>query len=176
MSKVVFKTLKLTIDVPQLIEKHRHLAKGAGVVLLDEKVDFDFIDLISKRYDTKKEILPFGFEGRIWDLIVSVPDHCLSFYSNLSKVVFKTLNDLSGLENKKRSKKFKNIIKGGCIPTFNNDPEDLLSLLELIIGSIDVGNDNSKMKNRGMAILGELLKLGAVSKDQHEKLYIGYLT
>ena len=25
-------------------------------------------------------ISPFGFEGRIWDLIVSVPDHCLSFY------------------------------------------------------------------------------------------------
>ena len=22
----------------------------------------------------------FGFEGRIWDLTVSVPDHCLSFY------------------------------------------------------------------------------------------------
>ena len=91
-------------------------------MLLDEKVDYDFIDLISKRYDTKKK------------------------YSNLSKVVFKTLTDLSGLENKKRSKKFKNIIKGGCIPTFYNDPEDLLCLLELIIGSIDAGNDNSKMK------------------------------
>ena len=23
---------------------------------------------------------PFGFEDRIWDRIVSVPDHCLSFY------------------------------------------------------------------------------------------------
>ena len=23
---------------------------------------------------------PFGFEGRIWNLIVSVPDHCLFFY------------------------------------------------------------------------------------------------
>ena len=23
---------------------------------------------------------PFGFKGRIWDLIVSVPDHCLCFY------------------------------------------------------------------------------------------------
>ena len=23
---------------------------------------------------------PFGFEGRMWDLIVSVPDHCLSFH------------------------------------------------------------------------------------------------
>ena len=73
-------------------------------------------------------------------------------YHNLLKVVFKTLIDLSGLENKKRSKKFKSIIKGGCIPTFYNDPEDLLSLLELIIGSTDAGNDNSKMKNKGMAI------------------------
>ena len=26
----------------------------------------------------------FGFEGRMWDLIVSVPDHCLSFYFVLS--------------------------------------------------------------------------------------------
>ena len=26
---------------------------------------------------------PFGFVGRMWDLIVSVPDHCLSFYSKL---------------------------------------------------------------------------------------------
>ena len=27
----------------------------------------------------------FGFEGRIWDLIVSVPDHCLSFYFSTYK-------------------------------------------------------------------------------------------
>ena len=27
---------------------------------------------------------PFGFEGRMWDLIVSVPDHCLSFYFALN--------------------------------------------------------------------------------------------
>ena len=57
-------------------------------------------------------------------------------------------------------------------PTFYNDPEDLLSLLELIIGLIDAGNDNSKMKNRGMAILDELLKLRVISKFQHKKLYI----
>ena len=25
---------------------------------------------------------PFGFESRMWDLIVSVPNHCLSFYSD----------------------------------------------------------------------------------------------
>ena len=27
---------------------------------------------------------PFGFEGRMRDLIVSVPDHCLSFYLSLT--------------------------------------------------------------------------------------------
>ena len=27
----------------------------------------------------------FGFEGRMWDLIVSVPDHCLSFYFGESR-------------------------------------------------------------------------------------------
>ena len=33
---------------------------------------------------------PFGFEGRMWDLIVSVPDHCLSFhFENLSHVMRK---------------------------------------------------------------------------------------
>ena len=31
---------------------------------------------------------PFGFEGRIWDLIVSVPDHCLSFYFAILQLFF----------------------------------------------------------------------------------------
>ena len=28
----------------------------------------------------------YGFEGRIWDLIVLVPDHCLSFYFLYEKI------------------------------------------------------------------------------------------
>ena len=31
---------------------------------------------------------PFGFEGRMWDLIVSVPDHCLSFYFSVITFFF----------------------------------------------------------------------------------------
>ena len=37
-----------------------------------------FVDHLSSIYVFS--YFPFGFEGRIWDLIVSVPDHCLSFY------------------------------------------------------------------------------------------------
>ena len=40
---------------------------------------------------------PFGFEGRMWDLIVSVPDHCLSFY-------FPTMYWLPKLHKKKTYK------------------------------------------------------------------------
>ena len=32
---------------------------------------------------------PFGFEGRIWDLIVPVPDRCLSFYFTISSFLIK---------------------------------------------------------------------------------------
>ena len=35
---------------------------------------------------------PLGFEGRMWDLIVSVPDRCLSFY-------FATIEHPDGLVN-----------------------------------------------------------------------------
>ena len=31
-----------------------------------------------------------GFEGRIWDLIVSDPDHCLSFYFTVNTPIFFT--------------------------------------------------------------------------------------
>ena len=31
---------------------------------------------------------PFGFEGRMWDLIVSVPDNCLSFYFEIYDTSF----------------------------------------------------------------------------------------
>ena len=34
---------------------------------------------------------PFGFEGRIWNLIVSVPDNCLSFYFALFRLVIVAL-------------------------------------------------------------------------------------
>ena len=34
----------------------------------------------------------FGFEGRIWDLIVSVPDHCLSFYFSEGSLFQRTMD------------------------------------------------------------------------------------
>ena len=38
----------------------------------------------------------------------------------------------------------------------------------------DIGPTYVRSKNKRL-MLNELLKLGIISKDQHEKLYIGYL-
>ena len=62
-------------------------------------------------------------------------------------------------------------MKGRCIPTFYNSLDDLIDFLEMIIGSSEAGNDNNNMKNKGVAIIDELLKLDAISKDEHEILY-----
>ena len=37
---------------------------------------------------------PFGLQGRMWDLIVSVPDHCLSFYFLSPFLYLVSINDL----------------------------------------------------------------------------------
>ena len=34
-------------------------------------------------------VISFGFEGRMWDLTVSVPDHCLSFNFDNLLILFK---------------------------------------------------------------------------------------
>ena len=38
------------------------------------------VPFVNCRQFTYLAISLFVFEGRMWDLIVSVPDHCLSFY------------------------------------------------------------------------------------------------
>ena len=67
-----------------------HLSISNGFVsskICDKRDDFDF-DIVNfpflngdvPRSTSYGVYFPFGFEGRIWDLIVSFPDHCLSFY------------------------------------------------------------------------------------------------
>ena len=47
----------------------------------------------------------------------------------------------------------------------------MLDKLELIFGSIGVGNNSSMMMNEGRAIADELLKMNAITKEDHKGLY-----
>ena len=54
---------------------------------------------------------PFGFEGRIWDLIVSVPDHCLYFYFAISSYFY---------HGKRKAQVLHTRLRTGC-SSLNND-------------------------------------------------------
>ena len=45
----------LQIDVPQLVENKRLVVTVGGSVMMDENVDSDLIDLLTKRMKTKKK-------------------------------------------------------------------------------------------------------------------------
>ena len=71
----------LIIDVPKLMGQLHLVAKKDGNKVLDKKVDFDTLDLLTKRFNSKKK------------------------YGDLSKMVFNQLNKLSEIPIHKTCKK-----------------------------------------------------------------------
>ena len=72
----------------------------------------------------------------------------------------------SGIKGRRRK-------RGGNV-MFLNDPKQLLSKLELIIGEIIAGNTSIQMRNTGVSILDTLLRMSTINKPQYNKLYKKY--
>ena len=85
--------------------------------MYNKKVDFDTTDLLTKRFNSKKN------------------------YSQLAKTVFDNLDRISEIPIHRTSKKYKKIGSGVM---YYNDPKDLLDRLELLAGINLAGNDNVK--------------------------------
>ena len=93
----------LMIDIPKLMGQLRLVATKDDQKVLDKKVDFDTIDLLTKRFNSKKK------------------------YMDIAKMVFNELNQLSEIPIHKTSNKFKKI--GSGVVYFNNI-NDLLDRME----------------------------------------------
>ena len=78
----------LIIDVPKLMGQLHLVAKKDGNKVLDKKIDFDTLDLLTKRFNSKKK------------------------YSDLSKMIFNELNKLSEIPIHRSSKKYSKIGSG----------------------------------------------------------------
>ena len=123
----------LIIDLPKLYEHLKVIAYKNG-----QKVyDFDTLDLLTKRYNSKKK------------------------YSDLSRMIFNDLNTLSEIPIHHTSNRFKRM--GPGVIYFNN-PGDLLDRLELLGGSINAGNDGAKEEYSRIA--HTLNNLGVISNNQ----------
>ena len=114
--------------------------------MYDKQADFDTIDLLTKGFNSRKK------------------------YSTLSKTIFDDLNRISEIPIHKSSKKYNKI--GSSVVHFNN-PEDLLNRLELLGGSIMLGND--AVKDEFTQIAHTLNKLGVIQNGQLNELIKEYV-
>ena len=136
----------LTIDIPKLYGQLRLVAYQNKKKVYDKQVDFDTLDLLTKRFNSRKK------------------------YSPLSKMVFNDLNNMSEIPIHRTSKKYKKI--GSGVVYFTNS-DDLLSRLELLGGSILAGNDG--VKDEFSQIAHTLNKLGAIDNHQLNDLIKEYI-
>ena len=136
----------LIIDVPKLMGQLHLVAKKDSEKVLDKKVDFDTIDLLTKRFNSKKK------------------------YSDLSKMVFNQLNKLSEIPIHRSSKKFSKIGSG---IVYYNDTNDLIDRMELLGGSILAGNDGAK--SEFSEIVHKLFQLGIIDNGKLNELLQVYV-
>ena len=92
----------VNIDVPKLYGQLKLIAYKDGKKVYERQVDFDTLDLLTKRFNSKKK------------------------YSTLSKTVFDELNRISDIPNHRTSNKYKKIGSG---VVYYNNPADLLDIL-----------------------------------------------
>ena len=120
-------------------------------IIVNQNVDDDFLELITKRYNSKKT------------------------YSKKSEDLFRDLTEFSGLPMHKTSSKFKKIIKpckcDNSTIEYYNDSTELLNDFKTIMGSLKSGYTSPLLLNKGIKIIGELVQKGFINKEQHENLY-----
>lgn len=138
----------LVIDLPKLYGHLNVVAHKNGQKVHDKQADFDTLDLLTKRFNSKKK------------------------YSELARSVFNDLNRLSEIPIHRTSKKYSKLGSG---VVYYNNPQDLLSRLELLGGSMSAGNDSSDVREEFTNIVHLLNKLNVINNKQMNDLLKEYL-
>ena len=138
----------LVIDLPILHGHLKVIAYKNGQKVYDKQADFDTLDLLTKRFNSKKN------------------------YSELTRSVFDDLNRLSEIPIHKTSKKYSKIGNG---VVYYNNLQDLLSRLELLGGSMSAGDNSSDVREEFVKIVHKLNELNVLDNKQMNDLMKEYL-
>ena len=129
----------LVIDLPKLQGHLKVVAHKNGQKVYDKQGDFDTLDLLTKRFNGRKN------------------------YSQLARTIFNDLNRLSEIPIHRTSKKYSKLGSG---VVYYNNPEDLLSRLELLGGSMSAGNNSNDVREEFVNIVHLLNKLNVINNKQ----------
>ena len=138
----------LVIDLPKLYGHLKVVAHKNGQKVYDKQADFDTLDLLTKRFNSKKK------------------------YSELARSVFNDLNRLSEIPKHRTSKKYSKLGSG---VVYYNNPQDLLSRLELLGGSMSAGNNSNDIREEFVNIAHMLNKLKVINNKQMNGIMKNYL-
>ena len=138
----------LVIDLPKLYGHLKVVAHKNGRKVYDKQADFDTLDLLTKRFNSKKR------------------------YSELARSVFNDLNRLSEIPIHRTSKKYSKLGSG---VVYYSNPRDLLSRLELLGGSMSAGNNSNDVREEFVNVVHVLNKLNVIDNKQMNDLMKEYL-
>ena len=138
----------LVIDLPKLYGHLKVVAHKNGQKVYDKQADFDTLDLLTKRFNNKKK------------------------YSELARSVFNDLNRLSEIPIHRTSKKYSKLGSG---VVYYHNPQDLLSRLELLGGSMSAGNNSNDIREEFVNIAHMLNKLKVINNKQMNDIIKNYL-
>ena len=134
----------LLVDYPKLMNNMLLEVYKNNQLVYQDKADRSLIDLLTKRYNPKTK------------------------YSINAVRIFNDLNLLTNMAKHKSSKK-SNMI-GSSLFVDGSDPNKLAKRLEIIVGSLNAGNNSRILKNDLTLINNELYRIGAITKEMHHAL------
>ena len=138
----------LAIDLPKLFDQMKLNVFRGGKLVYDADADRSLINLLTKRYNPKTK------------------------YSINAVKIFNDLNTLSNMPKHRSSGKSRMV---GSSVTYYNDPQNLMERMNILIGSIQAGNNSPVIKNDLSQINDELLRINAIDQSLHERFYQKYL-
>ena len=139
----------LIIDLPKLYGHLKVVAHKNGQKVYDKQADFDTLDLLTKRFNSKKK------------------------YSELARSVFNDLNRLSEIPIHRTSKKYSKL--GSVVLFIIIIQKIYFHDLELLGGSMSAGNNSSDVREEFAKIVHMLNKLKVINNKQMSELIHEYL-
>ena len=133
----------LLVDYPKLMNNMLLDVYKNDKLVYQDKADRSLIDLLTKRYNPKTK------------------------YSIDAVRIFNDLNLLTNMAKHKSSKK-SNMIGSSLVD--GSDPNKLAKRLEIIVGSLNAGNNSRILKNDLTLINNELYRIGAITKEMHDAM------
>ena len=160
---------QVDINLPQLMGFRKLIVFNmAGNQLFKEGVDETFIQLVTKRFNsrinyTPKAITQFRKLVKVAQLPFNPRSKKAQFINpkiGRGKILQKRIKFLEGIEQSKR---------GGQVLVIN-DVDEALTKLEMILAQLTIGNNGDENVNLAICINDFLLKKGTFTQDQHKQV------